>query len=145
MSFTSNGQTFETVAIARRVLVDGWTHVPAAAPDADGRLVGGCTWMVEYCPEPIVCDETGEVDFWDDPQLPIRDCGAEVAYNDDRWECAAGHEHTSAEARDREGWDYAADAYDAAVIGRGGKLVVPAGPTTYIDPYEVAHIAAQIC
>jgi hypothetical protein len=142
--FTCNGQRFETVAIARRVAVDGWTHVPAAAPDTDGNVVGGCNWMVHYVPEPMYCEETGDVDYWDDPELPIRDCGAEVAYSDHRWECAAGHEHTSAEERERLGFDYAEDDYDAAVIARGGRRPVPMGPNTHIDERHAAQIMATL-
>lgn len=55
-------------------------------------------------------------------------------------ECEFGHEHTDAETRDREGWDYAEDAFDAAVIGRGGRDYAPMGPNTFIDPAEVDHI-----
>ena len=142
--FTAHGHRFETVTIARLVVLLGWTHVPAAAPDADGNLVGGCTWMVEYVPAPIVCDETGEVDFWDDPQLPIRDCGAEAAYSEHEFRCAAGHEHTSAELRDRQGWDYADSEWDVAVLALAGKTYRPAGPNTYLDEAVAAQIMASI-
>jgi len=58
-------------------------------------------------------------------------------------ECEYGHEHTDQETRQREGWDYAEDAFDAAVIGRGGRDYRPMGPGTFIDPSEVDHILAS--
>lgn len=132
--FTAEGQRFTTVAIARLVLIEGWTHVPAAA---DGQ--GGCTWMV---------DRSGWCDGGDDWPAEwverITECGAELAYTDDRWVCAAGHEHVSAEAREREGWDYAEDAYDAAVISAGMREYRPMGPGTFIDQNEVAHVMREL-
>ena len=127
MSFTVNGQRFETVTIARLVILLGWTHVPAGDR-------GACSWLIE--------DHYRDADGW--PEVQVVECGAEIAYSDDQWVCAAGHEHTSMEARERAGWDYAADAYDAAVISRGGRTPVPAGPNTYIDPTEVAHVLAAL-
>jgi hypothetical protein len=125
--FTCQGRSFETAAIARLVVVDGWTHVPAAV---DG--VGGCTWVVEYVPEPIYDEETGETWYWDDPELPRRDCGAEVAYDDHHWVCAAGHEHTSAELREAEGWDYADGPEEAAMLASVGVDARPIGPHTVL-------------
>lgn len=142
--FTVNGQEFTTVAIARLVTTEGWTHVPAEAPDEFGNLVGGCNWVITYVPEVTYDDETGEAYFWDDPELPTRDCGAEAAYTDGRWVCAAGHGHVSAEARDRENWDYCEDEWDAAVVSRAGKRVVSMGPHTVIDEREAARIMASL-
>jgi hypothetical protein len=125
--FTCDGRSFATVAIARLVIVDGWTHVPGAAVDGDGRHPGGCTWMVER-------------GYWidaDDDWAPeyverVEDCGAELAYNDDRWVCAAGHEHTSAEAREREGWDYADSPEEARRLASVGVDSRPMGPNTFL-------------
>ncbi len=136
--FTCANRQFASVAIARRVLLDGWDHVPAAAPDADGRLTGGCTWAVERT------TWVDDPEFGPEPWTRIEDCGAEVAHTDDRWECAAGHAHVSAEARDREGWDYAEDAYDAAVIASGGRTPVPATPGATWTPTEVAQLAGAL-
>ena len=134
--FTAHGQQFATVAIARLVILLGWTHVPAAV---DGR--GGCTWTVEHAG--FVGGDDG--DGWPAEWMEWRaDCGAELAYNDDRWVCAVGHEHVSAEARERVGWDYAEDAYDAAVITLGGREARPMGPGTFIDQREVAHAMAAL-
>lgn len=143
--FTINGQQFTTVAIARLVVLAGWTHVAAAAPDEFGNPGrGGCNWLVEYIPEPCTDPETGEDCYYDDPSPMIVECGAEVAYTDERWQCAAGHEHVSAEARDREGWDYAEDDYDAAVIAKGGRQPVPMGPNTHLDTAAAAAIMATL-
>ncbi len=142
--FTAAGRQFTTVDIARLVILLGWTHVPAAAPDAHGNTVGGCTWMVNYIPEPMYCEETGDVDYYDDPTPLVRDCGAESAYSDDRFRCAAGHEHVSAETRDREGWDYAEDAYDAAVIAKGGRLPVPMGAGSTWTEADAGRVMAEI-
>jgi hypothetical protein len=128
--FTCNGQTFETVAVARRVVGEGWTHVPAAGTDADGNIVGGCHFLIP----------NARYDF--DGMPMVGDCGAEAAYNDDHFECSAGHEYTSAETREREGWDYAGDERDAAAITRAGKAYVPMGPSTAIDVREAARMAA---
>lgn len=95
--FTSGGQTFETVAIARRVVVDGWER-------------GTCTWMVE--------DHFRDQDGMPDSQ--IVDCGAEAAFGPDGFACAAGHAHVSAEARSRQGWDYAHDATEAGLLAKAG-------------------------
>jgi hypothetical protein len=139
--FTAHGHRFETVTIARLVLLLGWTHVPAAAPDADGRVVGGCTWTVVRGG----WIGGGDEDDWAPEYVErVEDCGTEVAYDEHHWVCAAGHENTSAEARQAEGWDYAEDAYDAAVIAKGGRTPVPMGPATYWDDREAAQIMAQI-
>lgn len=129
MSFTCAGRRFDSVAIARKVVVDGWEHVPAAI---DGT--GGCRWLIR--------DVYRDADGW--PEEQIVDCGAEVAVGDDGWICAAGHEHVSMEAQERLGIAYAEDAYDAAVIARGGRTPVPMGPETAIDEREAAHIMSTL-
>lgn len=130
MSFTTNGRSFQTVSIARRVVVDGWTYVPPADDRWDGEK--GCTFLVP----------NAYYDFDDQPV--VGDCGAEAAYDNDHFVCANGHEHTSMQARHDAGWDYAEDAYDAAVISRGGKDYRPVGPNTHIDSREVADLMRAI-
>lgn len=129
--FTVNGQRFETVAIARLVILAGWAHVAGAGPDQWGNVVGGCDWLVDR-------------GITEDGERWITDCGAEAAYDDDHFRCAAGHEHTSMEAQEREGWAYAEDEYDAAVIARGGREFRPVGPNTIIDEREAARIMATL-
>jgi hypothetical protein len=36
------------------------------------------------------------------------------------WACEAGHEHVCAEVRNAEGWDYAHDEVEAALVRRDG-------------------------
>jgi hypothetical protein len=116
MSFTFRGQTFQTVFAARKV-AEGWTLVDVP-----------CGWLVEH----------REFDGYDVAEW-VADCGAELVESARGWACAAGHEHTFAEVRDREGWDYAQDGYDVAVLAHGGKEARPMGPTTHLDPVEAAH------
>jgi hypothetical protein len=125
MSFTFQGQTFDTVADAR------WLAAKLAAGYSLGDK--GCDWLIER----------REFDGMDVAEW-IAECGAVLVYTDDRWECLAGHEHVSMQAREREGWDYAEDAYDAAVITQGGRAAVPMGPGTYIDPAEVEQARRAI-
>lgn len=121
MSFTFRGQTFQTVFAARKV-VEGWTLSDT-----------GCTWMVEH----------REFDGYDLAEW-IANCDAELVYSDRGWLCAAGHEHVTAEVRDAEGWDYAQDAYDSAVITQAGRQAVPMGPTTHLDFVEAEHARRAI-
>ncbi|WP_433259269.1 hypothetical protein ACQPYK_49690 (plasmid) [Streptosporangium sp. CA-135522] len=44
--------------------------------------------------------------YTEDGEPIIVACGADAWTTDRGWRCAAGHEHVSAEVRDREGWDY---------------------------------------
>lgn len=132
--FTCNGQQFESVAIARMVATLGWMLSPTR-----------CGWMITFVPEVTYDPETGEACFWDDPELPIRECGAELAENaDGSWACGAGHEHTAMATRWGQGWDYAEDGYDAAVLGLAGREARPMGPTTFIDPAETAAALATL-
>lgn len=69
-----------------------------------------CTWLIDT----LQYDEDG--------QKIIRDCG-HPAWSDERgWRCAAGHEHVYGEVRATEGWDYADDDEAAALAANG---VVP--------------------
>lgn len=131
MAFTYSGQSFETVWAARQVA--------AGAELSPSR----CNWLVERVPE-VTYGPDGEDYYWDDPQIPIVDCGAEVVETHRGWFCSAGHEHVSLEVQDREGWAYAMDAYDVAVISRGGKLAVPGAPSVAFDYAEVAAVSQAV-
>lgn len=66
-----------------------------------------CTWLIEgYGEDGLVHDE----------------CGAATRYRPDGsgYDCATGHEHTYAEARQAQGWDYAADEGEAFGLARAG-------------------------
>jgi hypothetical protein len=111
---------------------DPHTHDTAdiARARQDGATIAACTWLVER--RYLDCDDL--------PATVIEECGAEAAYTDHQFWCAAGHEHTDAETRLADGWDYAEDAYDSAVITAGGRTYRPAGSGPSIDPAEVAHV-----
>lgn len=91
-----------------------------------------CTWLVERP--------------YDDGTTWIGDCGALswLTHDGDGFECEVGHSHVGEETRLREGWEYAEDEFDAAVILRGGRMPVPMGPNTIIDQAHAAQIAAQL-
>src|ERR1043165_1282904 len=77
-----------------------------------------CGWLFyERDRYGIVCDEDG--------QQIVRECD-ELAWDDGRARvCEAGHEHVWAEARAREGWEYAEDADEARRLAKAG--VMPVG------------------
>lgn len=127
--FVHDGRPFHTVAAARLF--------STLAALGLGPITGTCQWAVERAT--WVHDEDGP-ELWE----RVEDCGAETIYHDEGWQCVAGHEHTTMEARERGGWDYAGDAHDAAVIMRGGREARPMGPRTVIDPHEVARAFAAI-
>ena len=91
-----------------------------------------CTWVIRD-------GVTGDGEDY------LRDCGG-LAWNrpDGGWECEAGHEHTPIEVRYGQGWDYAADAYDAVVLAEAGKNWYPAGPTTFIEDAEIERACREV-
>jgi len=123
--FTYRGQTLAYVSDARDF------EKALALP---GAALSTCTWWVERV----------AFDFDDLPMAVTEDCGAPSVEHDDGFVCLAGHEHTSMEAAWRQGFGYAEDAYDAAVITAGGRDVRPMGARTHIDPAEVAHVRAGL-
>lgn len=72
-----------------------------------------CTWAME------VPTEDGPV---------VRECydvtGAMAWETDRGWECESGHEHVRDDVRQREGWEYCEDRWDAENVMRGGRLPV---------------------
>lgn len=83
------------------------THRSVAAVRAcsQGVPVFPCGWLV------MIATEDGPAAV---------ECGADAEATDRGWTCAAGHEHVTAEARHREGWDYAEDAGEAMNMVRAG-------------------------
>jgi hypothetical protein len=73
-----------------------------------------CSWMME------VALATG------DPHEPyyqgIIECGAPTYLRPDGtgYDCELGHEHTYEQARQTQGWDYASDAGEAALLAKYG-------------------------
>ncbi|HET6354679.1 hypothetical protein [Streptomyces sp.] len=76
-----------------------------SVPEDDER----CGWLVEF-------------DTEDGPAS--RDCGAAVHTTHSGWSCERGHSHTYADVRAAEGWDYAHDEQEAALLGRAGIYAV---------------------
>ena len=59
----------------------------------------------------------------DEPCYPaIVECGAPTRYRADGtgYDCESGHEHTDAQARQAQGWDYAGDDGEALLLARAG-------------------------
>jgi hypothetical protein len=111
------------------------THSSVAAVRRHYAATGDlwpCSWVIR--------------DGWtEDGERHLRDCG-ELAWEraDGGWKCEAGHEYTPSEVRAREGWDYAGDAYDAAVLREGGKEWRSAGPTTHIEGSEIERARREV-
>ena len=83
---------------------------------AAGKVDGAwpCSWLVE------AALATGDPD---EPFYPaIVECGAPARYRADGtgYDCEAGHEHTDAQARQAQGWDYAGDDGEALLLARAG-------------------------
>jgi len=80
-----------------------------------------CSWLVErpFCrqPECGMCEDGGH---------PPTECGAwsrqlfNAAGREIGYECTVGHDHIDAQARMEEGWDYAADPGEAALLAKYG-------------------------
>ena len=96
-------------------------------------LLFTCGWLVERL-EGWADPETGEAEF----ETVMRECGAEAIATDTGWHCAAGHEHTNAEARAAQGWDYAeeyGEAMDLALAGVEPRTMsghVVTGPADFV-------------
>ncbi len=83
----------------------------------EGRVFT-CDWLVQY---PIPLTEDGA-------RYAERECGAAAISTERGWACEAGHEHVSAAVRATEGWDYAADDGEAALLlEHGWGAVLPDG------------------
>jgi hypothetical protein len=100
-------------ATGRRVLC-GRCHrrhngVDAVRVCCAGQELWPCTWLVVRGRD-------------EDGQEIISECGADswLMAAERGYECAKGHSHVNAEARAREGWDYAADELEAEGLRRNG-------------------------
>lgn len=94
--------------------------------------VNGETWPCGWQFEVVHDTEDG-------PWHTIEECDAATWETKRGHECANGHEHVDAQTCAEEGWGYAADAEEAALLVRYGAGYQPMGPATYIDQHEVAH------
>lgn len=52
--------------------------------------------------------------------LQTKECGAHATFTRRGHSCEAGHEYVSMEARYNEGWDYAEDEQEAAMLAQAG-------------------------
>jgi hypothetical protein len=86
-----------------------------------------CSWLTE------ALLATGDPD---EPYYPgIVECGAPAHLRADGtgYDCEAGHEHTTAEARQAQGWEYCSDTDEAKQLARVG--VEPRTMTGQIWPW----------
>jgi hypothetical protein len=85
----------------------------AAADEKRGIRVWPCSWLLEG--------------RYDDGSVFTYECRAPTRYTDERdsYACTRGHDHTPAEVRVEQGWDYAEDAQEAAQLARAGVRPVP--------------------
>jgi hypothetical protein len=115
-------------------------HVHHVDCDTDHRSA----WGARRCHEGAemgACDDL--VSFVTEDGVTAIECGHERAMTDTGWTCAAGHGYVPTDVREAQGWDYADDAYDAAVIIVGGRDAVPYGSAD-IDPGEVVQIMTTL-
>lgn len=84
-----------------------------------------CGWLYPYQLEGEQC---------------VGECDAAAWETDRGFTCEAGHEHVTAQKRLEEGWDYAADPYEAAGLARVGvEPVAMDGGAIDIDPYTFLY------
>lgn len=83
-------------------------HADAAAVKACFLGDGVCGWVMNMGVDP----EDGE------PML--MECGHALHVSERGWRCDNGHEHVTAQVRQMEGWDYAADEEEATLLRKYG-------------------------
>lgn len=80
-----------------------------------------CTWLIDT------------LQYTEDGEKVIVECGAGAWDSDRAWQCERGHEHVHAEARFDEGWDYASDEEEAGVrASYGHESRLPDGHLYYM-------------
>ncbi len=82
----------------------------AARDEKAGIQVWPCTWLLEG--------------RYDDGSAFTYECGLPSRFTPQHGEgsyaCDGGHDHVPAEVREAQGWDYAADEDEAALLARAG-------------------------
>lgn len=80
----------------------------AARYEKSGVEVWPCSWLLEGR-----CDDGSAYTY---------ECGLPAMFTDERgsYECAGGHDHTPADLRQEQGWDYAGDEDEATLLARAG-------------------------
>jgi len=105
----------DDVRTVTRVPAPSFRAAFAAAVTAHGRDAD-LDVLTEHYP---TCHWLVRAGYTEDGEV-IRDCAADVTFTDTGWSCQAGHEHVTAEVRHAQGWDYAADAEEAALLRKHG-------------------------
>ncbi|KFG71509.1 hypothetical protein [Streptomyces mutabilis] len=83
------------------------TPPPESLPNDQAEAQEQCSDLVQGY------DEDGPTAF---------ECGAPLRHTDSGYSCARGHSYTYAAVRAAEGWDYASDAVEAALLGHAGVI-----------------------
>lgn len=65
-------------------------------------------------------------------------CGAHVEFSARGWECEAGHEYVSMEARHAEGWEYAEEYGEARAMAMAGVEPVTMSGHVVLGPESFA-------
>jgi hypothetical protein len=73
-----------------------------------------------YAGQVFPCDWLVRAGYDEDGQQIILECGADAVVTGRGFQCEAGHEHVTAEARTEEGWEYAEDRAEALGLVKAG-------------------------
>src|SRR6266851_6293660 len=85
---------------------------------------GPCSWLSQ--------------DGWTEDGEPfIAECLAPVFFTADGYECLAGHDFVTPEARREQGWDYAADEGEAALLAKYGVEPRHMSGHVWVEPLPV--------
>ena len=102
-----------------------------ATDDPRHMICGKCKLPHSYVAQVRHCYGLPDLTVWpcswlmegrDEDGVTYYDCGARTRFRADGtgYDCDLGHEHTYAEAREAQGWDYAEDAEEAKRLARVG-------------------------
>ena len=108
------------------------TSVAGVRACHQGLDVVPCTWLVERWYPVVYFPDGDSYDPCEEGPI-VEECGADAIFraDDSGWDCVAGHEHTDAQARWEQGWDYAEDDGEARRLAANGvepRDLVTAGP-----------------
>jgi hypothetical protein len=83
-----------------------------------GLYLGPCTWQTQG--RTITTGDPEEPYYYD--AEGVTECGAKMYAREDGtgYDCLNGHDHTTAEARYNQGWDYAEDEDEAKQLVKAG-------------------------
>lgn len=100
--------SFKGLKHVHRTVAEVKACFEAARTEKLGTEVWPCSWLLEG--------------RYDDSSAYTYECGLPTVYTDRRgsYRCIGGHDHVPAEVRYEQGWDYAADAGEAALLAKAG-------------------------